>query len=199
MKENSIEEDIKKLKESIIEEKYHIFNKDLKIIIERFLSNYKRVLKENEELLQEKINNQKRIALAQNDMLNYQAGFEDGKNGRTSAVQSIIENQQYYIFQKQIEKYERHIKKLQKESEELKEDRDKFKKALGKRITYCNELEKDLFENCSNYVIPKQIVKDKIEEYKNMLKTCNKVKDIDRIKAINERILELQELLEGRR
>lgn len=199
MKENSIEEDIKKLKESIIEEKYHIYNKDLKIIIERFLSNYKRVLKENEELLQEKINNQKRIALAQNDMLNYQAGFEDGKNGRTSAVQSIIENQQYYIFQKQIEKYERHIKKLQKESEELKEDRDKFKKALGKRITYCNELEKDLFENCSNYVIPKQIVKDKIEEYKNMLKTCNKVKDIDRIKAINERILELQELLEGRR
>lgn len=38
-----------------------------------------------------------------------------------------------------------------------------------------------------------------IEEYKNMLKTCNKAKDIDRIKAINERILELQELLEGRR
>lgn len=50
MKENSIEEDMKKLKESIIEEKYHIYNKDLKIIIERFLSNYKRVLKENEEL-----------------------------------------------------------------------------------------------------------------------------------------------------
>lgn len=48
-----------------------------------------------------------------------------------------------------------------------------------------------------NY-IPVQKVKDKIEEYKNMLKTCNKAKDIDRIKAINERILELQELLEGR-
>ena len=91
------------------------------------------------------------------------------------------------------------IEKLQKENEELKEDRDKFKKALGKRITYCNELEKDLFENCSKYVIPIQKIKDKIEEYKNMLKTCNKVKDIDRIKAINERILELQELLEGRR
>lgn len=47
--------------------------------------------------------------------------------------------------------------------------------------------------------IPVQKVKDKIEEYKNMLKTCNKAKDIDRIKAINERILELQELLEGRK
>ena len=44
-----------------------------------------------------------------------------------------------------------------------------------------------------------QKVKDKMEEYKNMLKTCNKAKDIDRIKAINERILELQELLEGRK
>ena len=56
------------------------------------------------------------------------------------------------------------IEKLQKENEELKEDRDKFKKALGKRIIYCNELEKDLFENCSNYVIPVQTVKDKIEK-----------------------------------
>lgn len=56
------------------------------------------------------------------------------------------------------------IEKLQKENEELKEDRDKFKKALGKRITYCNELEKDLFENCSNYVISVQKVKDKIEK-----------------------------------
>lgn len=90
-------------------------------------------------------------------------------------------------------------KRVLKENEKLKEDRDKFKKALGKRITYCNELEKDLFENCSNYVIPIQKVKDKIEEYKNMLKTCNKAKDIDRIKAINERILELEELLEGRK
>lgn len=81
----------------------------------------KELKKENEELLQEKINNQKIIVLAQNDMLNYQAGFEDGKNGRTSAVQSIIENRQYYIFQKQIEKYERHIEKLQKENEELLE------------------------------------------------------------------------------
>lgn len=116
---NSIEEDMKILKESIIEKKYHIYNKDLKIIIERFLSNYKRALKENEE---------------------------------------------------------------------LKEDRDKFKKALGKRIIYCNELEKDLFENCSNYVIPKQIVKDKIEEL---------IKEGRHYNA--NKIEVLQELLEGRR
>lgn len=138
MKENSIEEEIKIALDKFLDNK----DKDSAIlIVEKFilenyilrggrtnivkdslryiLSDYKGVLKENEELLQEKINNQKIIALAQNNMLNYQAGFEDGKNRRTSAVQSIIENQQYYIFQKQIEKYERHIEKLQKENEEL--------------------------------------------------------------------------------
>ena len=104
-----------------------------------------------------------------------------------------------FKLEKAIEHILSDYKRVLKENEELKEDRDKFKKALGKRITYCNELEKDLFENCSNYVIPIQKVKDKIEEYKNMLKTCNKAKDIDRIKAINERILELEELLEGRK
>ena len=57
-------------------------------------------------------------------------------------------------------------KRVLKENKELQEDRNKFKKALGRRITYCNELEKDLFENGSNYVIPKQKVKDKIEELK---------------------------------
>nr|DAS21361.1 MAG TPA: DNA double-strand break repair protein [Caudoviricetes sp.] len=72
-----------------------------------------------------------------------------------------------------------------------------------------NEALKNDYENLNNSVvvknhciknsIPVQKVKDKMEEYKNMLKTCNKVKDIDRIKAINERILELQELLEGRK
>lgn len=47
---NSIEEDIKILRESIIEKKYHIYNRDLKNLLEHILSDYKRVLKENEEL-----------------------------------------------------------------------------------------------------------------------------------------------------
>lgn len=74
-------------------------------------------------------------------------------------------------------------KRVLKENEELKEDRDKFKKALGKRITYCNELEKDLFENCSNYVISKQKVKDKIEYLDNQQKQWledRKLKESDR-------------------
>lgn len=213
MKENSIEEDIKnaehfiksiKTDKEYKEDGWHgYYNKEiveLARILQHILSDYKRVLKENEELLQEKINNQKIIALAQNDMLNYQAGFEDGKNGRTSAVQSIIENQQYYIFQKQIEKYERHIEKLQKENEELKEDRDKFKKALLKRITYCNELEKDLFENGSNYVIPIQTIKGKIEELKQEKeKYGNCLIEMYEDELANRDIKILQELLEGRK
>lgn len=76
------------------------------------------------------------------------------------------------------------IKKLQKENEEFKRLHIQDNKHLDFIMQHC---------------IPVQKVKDKIEEYKNMLKTCNKAKDIDRIKAINERILELQELLEWRK
>ena len=79
------------------------------------------------------------------------------------------------------------IEKLQKENKELKNDYEN----LNNSVVVKN--------HCIKNSIPVQKVKDKIEEYKNMLKTCNKVKDIDRIKAINERILELQELLEGRK
>ena len=144
----------------------------------------KELKKENEELLQEKINNQKIIVLAQNDMLNYQAGFEDGKNGRTSAVQSIIENRQYYIFQKQIEKYERHIEKLQKENEELKADNYE----LNNRIS-------DLLDN-----IPVQEVKDKIEELKQEKKKYgNCLIEMYEDELVNRDIKILQELLEGRK
>lgn len=80
-------------------------------------------------------------------------------------------------------------KRVLKENEELKN-------LIAHKNAYTKMLEKDLFENCSNYVISRQKIKDKIEEYKNILKTCNKAKDVDRIKAINERVLELEELLE---
>ena len=45
----------------------------------------------------------------------------------------------------------------------IADERDEYKKALIKRIKYCNELEKDLFESCSNYVVNK----DKIREIYN--------------------------------
>ena len=79
---------------------------------------------------------------------------------------------------------------LKQEIEELIETYKSEKKMKNEYVKLYQDLL--LKEN----VIPVQKVKAKIEEYKNMLKTCNKAKDIDRIKAINERILELQELIE---
>ena len=95
------------------------------------------------------------------------------------------------------------LRRVLKENETLSRENRKLKEE--------NEYNKILLDMNNNFTIDKktgnykwnvieiQKVKDKIEEYKNMLKTCNKAKDIDRIKAINERILELQELLEGRK
>lgn len=132
MKEDSKEEDIKDIekyisftskRENFSHDTDWNWNKDLANKIEHILSDYKRVLKENEEL-----------------------------------------NLKYYML------YTGKIENLKAQEVKIK-----------------------------NQVIPVQKVKEKIEEYKNMLKTCNKAKDIDRIKAINERILELQELLEGRK
>lgn len=97
-------------------------NKELKEINERlesenqeFLYKYGNVLKENEELKQDRNNNYQMIALAQNEALGYMQGYEDGKKLKKSAVANIVENQQYYIIKKQIEKYKTYIEQLRKE------------------------------------------------------------------------------------
>ena len=46
-----------------------------------------------------------------------------------------------------------------------------------------------------NY-ISKDKIKTKRHQYKKLLSSCNRAKDIDRIKALNERILFCDELLE---
>lgn len=104
-----------------------------------------------------------------------------------------IDKEIYAFFINALEHILSDYKRVLKENEELKETYKSEKKMKNEYVKLYQDLL--LKEN----VIPVQKVKDKIEEYKNMLKTCNKVKDIDRIKAINERILELEELLEGRK
>ena len=49
------------------------------------------------------------------------------------------------------------IDRLQKENEELK-------RLMAHKNGYTKLLEEDLFENCSNYVVPIQTIKEKIEE-----------------------------------
>lgn len=136
--ENSIEETIKQL-ELILKarkEQKEIIecaggwcincDPDIKALTESIdiLKDYKRILKENEELKQDRNNNYQMIALAQNEALGYMQGYEDGKKLKRSAVANIVENQQYYIFNKQIEHYKEYIVKLQKENTELKEENE---------------------------------------------------------------------------
>lgn len=167
---NSIEEALEKLSNGKKIKMYELLRTFKREGIENFvitrkkyvdviLSDYKRVLKENEELKQEKINNYRILALAQNEALGYMQGYEDGKKLKRSAVASIVENQQYYIIQKQMEKYEEHIKRLQKENEELRAKWDKDTHILQ------NELDLTNADKINNY-IPIQKLKDKIEDLK---------------------------------
>ena len=149
--------------------------------IEHILLDYKRVLKENEELLQEKIDNQKINLLAQNFMLDYQKGYEDGKANRGSAVQIITDNQQYHIIRKQIEKYKEHIEKLQKENEELKD-----------RIREHTMLISPYYVK-ENY-IPIQKVKDKIRKNEEIIDISN---DGDLIHELLQKNKVYEELLES--
>lgn len=154
-----------------------------------------RLQKENEELKEDRKNNNEMIALAQNEILNYMSGYEDGKKHKMTAVAQVVENQQYYIVRKQMEKYEEHIKRLQKENEELKNQ-----EATQRKI---NEL---LVQRYSNS-ISVQKVKDKIEEilnngeYRIIFEGDAEFPDeatcIDAQKYI--KLEKLQELLEGRK
>ena len=147
MKENSIEEALEKLSTGKKIKMYELLRTFKREGIENFvitrkkyvdviLSDYKRVLKENEQL-------------------------------RTK-VNSLKKKNEYY--KECLEVVSKHLDNI---------DYDQILFAIYE------------------YYISKQKVKDKIEEYKNILKTCNKAQYIDRIKAINDRVLELQELLES--
>ena len=108
------------------------------------------------------------------------------------------------------------IEKLQKENEEktillfagaekvkkLETEKEELMKLMVHKNGYTKKLEEDLFENASNYVIPKQKLKDKIEElnqyykkaiYPSLYQWC----DITITEHYDEMIALLQELIEG--
>ena len=210
MKENSIKEDIKVLEEMI--ENANIENMDMNDCfgeehieaIEHILSDYKRVLKENEELKQDRNNNYQMIALAQNEALGYMQGYEDGKKLKRSAVANIVENQQYYIVRKQMEKYEEHIKRLQKENEELKNQeatQRKINELLVQRYSNSISVQKvKAIIDRINYDIKK--TKEIISNNSNIYASYRKNDyQIVRLKAMNTKSLDikkrLQKLLES--
>lgn len=89
---------------------------------------YYELKQENEELKEEKINNYRMIALAQNEALGYMQGYEDGKKLKRSAIANIVENQRYYILNEQIEYYKEYIEELRKKNEQLRTEVNSLKK-----------------------------------------------------------------------
>ena len=122
--------------------------------------------KENQELKQDRNNNYQMIALAQNEVLGYMQGYEDGKKLKRSAVACVVENQQYYITKKEIEHYKEYIEKLQKENEELKIKNNAIKReseAYAENMTRLdNELnlekEKSKYEWIRQNCLPQELV-----------------------------------------
>lgn len=53
----------------------------------------------------------------------------------------------------------------------------------------------DKYENTYKSVIDIKIIKSKIEEYKKIIEKLKQTNDIEKIKAINERLIAYQELL----
>lgn len=105
-------------------------------ILDTLLNIIKKLQKENEEVKQDMSNNNQMIALAQNEMLGYMQGYEDGKKLKRSAVACVVEKQQYYLIRKEIEHYKEHIEKLQKENEELKNDYENLNNSVVVK-NYC--------------------------------------------------------------
>ena len=169
MKENSREEDITKIKQRIEDVKEYIeyglpYSEylDLENSFDNILSDYKRVLKENEEL-----------------------------NNR---CKNLDEEAQAYVEELMGDSTlkDRIINRLNKENEELKALDLRNSKIIANMSTRHFQ-DREKIRNS----IPIQKIKDKIEQYKKILLNCNRFSDVDRIKAINERILELQTLLKN--
>lgn len=133
----------------------------------------KELKKENEELRQDRNNNYQMIALAQNEALGYMQGYEDGKKLKRSAVANIVENQQYYIIKKQIEKCETYIEQLRKE---LKQ-KDKIIDLMAETINN-HDIDEDICKqmgekaNCNEFEDTEKC-KECIKQYFN-----NKAKEI---------------------
>lgn len=56
------------------------------------------------------------------------------------------------------------IETLLKSYEELKKENEDIKRILSYEIEYREKLEEDLYKRCSNFVIPKDKIREKIEE-----------------------------------
>jgi hypothetical protein len=164
-------------------------------------------VKENsiEEAL-EKLSTGKKIKMYELLRTFKREGIENFVITRKKYVDVILSD--YKRVLKENEQLSTEVNSLKKENEELKEyiliapnldemTATKYRNSrqdayIQGRAEEQQKAEQIIYEN----YIPIQKVKDKLVEYKKVLLSCNRFSDVDRIKAINERILELQELIE---
>lgn len=98
--------------------------------------------------------NKENWLLAQNEILGYAQGYEDGKKHQQTATAMVVENRQYQMIEEEIKRYKAIIEKQQKEIEELK----KYEK-------YYEEM-----EEVNKKFLPVDKIKAKIEELKKYSK-----------------------------
>lgn len=108
------------------------------------------------------------IKLAENELLGYIQGYEDGFYHNSTAVQQVIKNRESEIHQLEIERLKKIISKLKKENEELDQ---KFKYAVPDEIVDELYVSKDKIrekiEELDIEIQQCQYADDDIEEYKN--------------------------------
>ena len=95
----------------------------------------------------------------------------------TTIILNLIEKQQ-----KEIENLKEINKEHQKLNGELRDEIDDLKQLMAHKNGYTKQLEEDLFENASNYVVSKDKIREKIEEYKKP----KKFKEVDQYGEIIE-------------
>lgn len=81
-----------------------------------------------------------------------------------SKIEHILSD--YKKLQEEFRQVDHECDRLEKKEVELEKEIAKLKELMKYKIVYTKELEKDLFENASNYVVPKETIKDKLEELK---------------------------------
>ena len=123
---------------------------------------------------------------------------KDEKEAITEINKFIFEVRNFGITSKYslFVRYSEFLLKLVEKQQEQIEKKDKL---LKFNKNYINQLEQDLFENASNYVVTKEAIREKIEELQEELKSHEEMElgilRHDLIFATKERIRTLKELL----
>lgn len=107
--------------------------------------------------------------------------------------------QKELMLEKEVELAKEALKKqcdIADERNQLLKENEELKRLIAHKNGYTQQLEKDLFENCDNYVISKQKIKDKIEELEDKIQELSDEQGYWGDNELLVKIQVLQDLLE---